>query len=469
MKILRIILCATLVIAFFNSCQKEYSIEAGNPVLSGTWQFQESTVQYNGNIDSAVIDNTGGAKHLKLEGKELAGQQTFSINLFTPDSFVVGSYRASLAQSEFDYFNLIETIFKADFLTGEFVVDITTLSNNLIEGTFAGQAIDSSGNPTQITHGKFSSNIDLSNNSGGGGGTPAVGTLGADAGICTPVTPEGTYTQGTSLSSLNTVQVQVNITTPGTYAITTNQVNGVSFSNAGAFADTGVQNVVLIGAGTPVDAGDHTFTVTFGSGNCVFPITFLPGTQIDADYFPTTANSNWAYGLEGGTDEDSLLVTALGTTFTIDGNVYTGLITDLIPPSGEPDTAFFRKSGNDYFEYIDPAGIFPFDESNPVEYIFLKDNVNAGTSFQSPDFTGTVDSVPATAYIKMTIIEKGVVATVGTSTFNNVIKVKYEYFISLFPAGAAATEERWFAPNVGLIYINIDNTNVFNIGRYSVL
>ncbi len=114
---------------------------------------------------------------------------------------------------------------------------------------------------------------------------------------------------------------------------------------------------------------------------------------------------------------------------------------DALPPSGFPDTSYFRKSGSDYFEYMDPSNIFPFDDSNPQEYIFLKDNVAAGTTFQSPNFTGTVLGIPATAYIKMTIIEKGVAATVGTLNFSDVIKVKYEYFISTIPG--TVTEERW--------------------------
>jgi hypothetical protein len=157
----------------------------------------------------------------------------------------------------------------------------------------------------------------------------------------------------------------------------------------------------------------------------------------------------------------------LPVTGTFDGNVYAALSADAIPPSGFPDTSYFRKSGNDYFEYIDPSNIFPFDDASAKEYIFLKDNLDAGATFQSPDFTGTISGIPATAYIKMTIIEKGVSATVGTLDFNDVIKVKYEYFISILP-GPAATEERWFARDVGLIHDNIDNTDIFDIGRYTV-
>ncbi len=468
MKILKIIFFAALVIAFFSSCQKEYSVEVGGGNSSGTWEFQESTVQYKGNIDSAVIEDIGGGiKILKLAGKELTGQPNFSIRLFAIDSFVVGSYRASIAESEFKYFTLVKTIFEADFLNGEFIVSITSLSNNRIEGTFAGQAVDSSGSATQITLGKFSSSIDLSNNGGGGGGTTAVGTLGAVAGTCTPVSVEGDYIQGTSLSASNTAQVEVNITTIGTYTITTNIVNGVSFSATGTFSVTGMQNVILNGAGTPVNAGNHSFTVTFGASTCIFPVTFLPGTPVNTNYFPTTTNSSWAYGLQGGSSTDSVLVTVLPITPTFNGNVYAALSADAIPPSSTRDTSYFRKSGSDYFEYIDPSNIFLFDNSTPEEYIFLKDNVDAGTTFQSPDFTGTISGFPATAYIRMTIIEKGVSVTIGTLTFNDVIKVKYEYFLSIVP-GTAATEERWFAPDVGLIHDNIDDKDIFNIGRYTV-
>ncbi len=467
MKIFKIALLSLFAITIFSSCQKELSVEGGNINLpGGTWQFQDSTVQYNGNIDSAFIRDFGGTKVLSLVGKSLSGQESFSIQLYTTGDFAVGSYPASSSSSEFTFSTSAKTIFKGDFLAGPFTVNIVSLANNKIVGTFSGQVEDSTGKPTQITSGTFISTIDLTNN--GGQSNTSAGTLGATAGACTPVTLAGTYLQGKAFNDSNTVQIQVNVTTVGTYNIATSAVNGVSFSKTGTFTTTGLQNILLAGTGTPLNAGVQNFTITYGASTCNFPITFLPGTVNSQDYFPTTVNSNWAYGLESGSTSDSILNMAIAGTYTFSGNDYTAFTSDDIPPSGTPDTAFYRKTAGDYFEYIDLTNIFQFDAPVRGEYTFLKDNVGAGTSFQSQTFSGTIVGIPVTGYIQTTITEAGVAATVGSLTFPDVIKVTYDYYISALPGTPVASEEKWFARGVGLIYYNNIENDIFNIGRYQV-
>ena len=470
MKILKITFYTLFIIAFLAACKKEFSLEDINIfVPGGTWEFQEGGTQYGGNVDSSFIEGTGATKSLTIEGKSLSGAENFSIILYATDSFTVGSYSASVSEAEFEYFTSSKTIFQGDFLTGEFTVNITSISNNTITGTFSGQVEDSTGNSKQITLGKFESTIDLSNN-GTGGTTTATGTLGAAADTCTPITIAGTFTQGIALSaSTNTVQVQVNITTPGTYIIATNTVNGISFFKTGTFTSTGVQNVILEGSGTPVNEGVQNFMVTFGGSNCTFSITFLPGVPLVTDYFPTTANSNWAYGFKDDPNPaDSFLTTVLPNVYTFGGKEYTGFSEDDIPPSGSPDIFYYRKSAGDYFQYFDLSDYFDdLDGSVVGEYIFLKDNVAAGTTFNSPDFTGTTNGIPVTVYIKVTITEVGVAATVGSQNFDDVIKVTYEYFIngsSDFPP-----EEKWFAKGVGLVYYDsFFWGEIVQVGRYTV-
>ena len=53
-----------------------------------------------------------------------------------------------------------------------------------------------------------------------------------------------------------------------------------------------------------------------------------------------------------------------------------------------------------------------------------------GTTWISPNINGTIGGVPFTAFIKMTILAKAVPVTIGTFNFPDVIKVKYEYFIT---------------------------------------
>ncbi|MEO6452706.1 MAG: hypothetical protein ABIN97_01475 [Ginsengibacter sp.] len=472
MKILKILSFALLLIIGLFSCKKEYSYENGKlNSINGTWQFENSGIQYIGDMDSASIQNGNGFKVLTLAGLSL-GQETFRIRLYTPDSFTTTTYKASLSENNFDYFTSSKTLFKGDFSSGEFVVTITSLSGSIITGTFSGQVEDSTGAQTQITLGSFTSLIDLTNNSNGQGGTPSVGTLGANPDTCTSVIVSGNYTTGLPLSAINTVQVQVNVTTPGTFIIASNLVNGINFFKAGTFTNTGVQNVILTGTGTPQSEGVKYFTVTYGAGSsCIFAITFLPGITPIGDYFPTTIGSKWAYGLEGGIPTDSLLTQVISHAPTFGGNIYSSFLSENIPPSGFIDTTFFRKSGRDYFNYADLQDYFTFDDPVPVQYVFLNDSVPEGTIIKSADFTGTISGIQITGYVQITISEKAVPATVGTLNFSDVIKVDYEYFqkTSLGNSVPVASEERWFARGVGLIYLDDLYGDIYNIGRSTVL
>lgn len=101
---------------------------------------------------------------------------------------------------------------------------------------------------------------------------PATYTLTGGPGACNPITVNGTYLTGNVLNAtVNTVTVEVNVTTPGSYTITSNTVNGMVFSKTGVFAGTGTQSVILGGSGTPTAVGTNTFTA--GTGGCTFAVT----------------------------------------------------------------------------------------------------------------------------------------------------------------------------------------------------
>ena len=109
-------------------------------------------------------------------------------------------------------------------------------------------------------------------------GSAAVGTLGGTGGACTPSAVAGVYTVGTPLTAANnTVQVQINVTTPGVFNISSNTVTGFSFGGSGT-ATAGTQLITLVGTGTPTTAGVQTFTMTFGTSTCTFTVTVAPGS-----------------------------------------------------------------------------------------------------------------------------------------------------------------------------------------------
>ena len=101
---------------------------------------------------------------------------------------------------------------------------------------------------------------------------PSSGTVN-----CTNALINGTYTAGTVLNAANTITLPVNIASPGTYSITTNTVNGYSFSASGTFVSTGLQNVILAGTATPTAAGTNSFTITYGASTCSKSVTVGSG------------------------------------------------------------------------------------------------------------------------------------------------------------------------------------------------
>lgn len=110
----------------------------------------------------------------------------------------------------------------------------------------------------------------------------AIFTLGGAPGNCSGFTASGTYTAGVAMSVANTVTMLVNVSAggTGTYMVTTNVVNGVSFAASGTFTNAGVQNISLTATGTPLANGAFNYTVSSGSSNCGFSITYAPAGPI---------------------------------------------------------------------------------------------------------------------------------------------------------------------------------------------
>ena len=105
--------------------------------------------------------------------------------------------------------------------------------------------------------------------------TTATYSLSGSPGNCTAATINGTYTAGTPLTASNTAVINVNVTSPGIYNISTTTVNGIIFSASGTFNITGPQLVTLNGSGTPTMAGPFTYPVSGGGNTCGISVTVL--------------------------------------------------------------------------------------------------------------------------------------------------------------------------------------------------
>lgn len=89
---------------------------------------------------------------------------------------------------------------------------------------------------------------------------------------CSNATVNGAYTAGQPLGDTNNVVLQVNVTIPGIYNLTTDTVNGMLFSSSGTFTSSGIQNITLKGSGTPTVIGDNAIPITVDTTNCSFVI-----------------------------------------------------------------------------------------------------------------------------------------------------------------------------------------------------
>lgn len=107
------------------------------------------------------------------------------------------------------------------------------------------------------------------------GGLGAVYSFVGSPNACTNAIINGNFSAGITTDSGNTVQLTVAVTQTGTYNISTGVVDGIQFSSAGNFQDTGMQQMILYAAGTPDTSGSFAVAIP-GTGGCQFTITVTP-------------------------------------------------------------------------------------------------------------------------------------------------------------------------------------------------
>lgn len=256
-----------------------------------------------------------------------------------------------------------------------------------------------------------------------------TGTLAGGPGACTPATIAGTYTVGTALTIAENVQIQVNVTTVGAYTISTNTVTGFSFTATGTFPATGIQNITLIGAGTPATAGNQVFTVTFGTSSCTFTIPVVAAPAI-IDYFPRTTNSNWSYEFDN-VFNDSLLMKVISNTHSVSGNTYNIFMATLDASTGFDTLGYFRKNAGVYSRYTNLADYLSFNDDYFVDFTFMRDDQPAGFTWTTPGYSGVIGTTAVSIRIKFTILQKDVPVTVNGTTYPNTIVVEEKYEANL--------------------------------------
>jgi hypothetical protein len=119
--------------------------------------------------------------------------------------------------------------------------------------------------------------------------------------LCNSAAANGAYIIGTPLTINNTITIDVIVNTLDTYNITTNTVNGYSFSASGVFSSTGIITVTLVGSGTPLTAQTDTFILDFvGTGftcNTNVTVTNTPSANC-LDYFNAGYTTDGIYSID---------------------------------------------------------------------------------------------------------------------------------------------------------------------------
>lgn len=405
------------------ACQKEVSFEQGTSTAS----VGSLAVDGSGNCLGAVVAGT----YFKDTAIKASNYVDVSVQVDTTGSYTISSDTVN------GYY------FKA---TGTF----TTTGTQTVRLVGGGKPLAAGTNIFTVSYNgtfcEFSVTVVAAGPPPGGS---AVFTI-----SCTGATPTGTYVVGTALTAGNTITLNVNITTIGSWSVTTAPaVNGITFSGTGTFAAAGTGTITLTGSGTPTAAGTHTFTVTGGTGTCTFQTTTI--SVAIPDYFPRTANSNWSYEFDGDPD-DSLLIYVIAPTRTINGNTY-NLFFYNDGQNPVDSFGYYRRSGADYFEWIDMGSFVGLDNPYWMEYTFLKDNLTTGGTWTSPQFSGTFTpqgGTPTNLTLRweFSITGQNIPVTVNGIPYTNVIRVKQELKQQAGPSWAlVAYFDSYYARDKGLI------------------
>lgn len=225
------------------------------------------------------------------------------------------------------------------------------------------------------------------------------------------------------------------------------------------------------------DASANLPSISFTNGTFTnIPITGLtnPGTEpgtSTGDYFPFAVNNQWIFKQNGALNEPMKII----STQNVNGSTYYK-VNYFISGAGANEaggvaTQLFRKVGSDYSVRV--SVVMPPQEGltitiSPFEYVFLKDNLDAGqtwtynttqiTSYDMPESPVPLPDVKMKITIDGKVLEKNVTASVNGVTYNDVLKVlvKQTALMLDVPGNIPPTitnSEIWFAKNIGPIKV----------------
>ncbi|MGZ3849615.1 MAG: hypothetical protein ACXVKI_10765 [Flavisolibacter sp.] len=440
----RILLALAFFLVLFSSCQKEKSLETGTPA------------------QGSLQNDAGDCLPKKVNGAYVAGQTLNDSNYLEVSVAILKPGRFSIFTDTLNGYS-----FGAQ---GSF----STTGTQTLRLKGRGKPLTEGDNAFTVFFDSSSCQVGVHVLAAGSSGGTAVYSLDAGSGSCTGFTVSGAYTQGGPLTAANTVTLSVNVSTPGSWVVSTTSVTGFSFSGSGNFTSPGTQTIVLKGSGTPSATGLQTFMVGVGASSCSFGVTVggggnpPPGTG--GVYFPLTSASWWSY--DDGKGSDSIKTTVTGTGQFL-GNTYQRLITN--DATGPIDTSYYRKDNatSFYYRYMDTSDfsglgiVFP---QAGLDVLFLKDALSTGAVFTS-DHPGVLGgTTPVTIRFVNTVMDANAAVTINGQNFTNVYKIELK-----IQAGVAGSFQDislvpllyYFARDIGLVRIT-DGTDYQDIRHWKI-
>jgi hypothetical protein len=209
----------------------------------------------------------------------------------------------------------------------------------------------------------------------------AVFTFSGSPNVCSGVVIGGTYAPGVPVNNSDSAIITLYVDSIGSYAISTNTVNGVSFNGSGNFTRTGSQTITLYASGRPGAIGNFTFVL--GTNGCSFTIPVaVPGSNVDT----TTKTAAFTFAgapnacttpIVAGSYQQGIL---LNSSNTVSLSVIVDTIGSYIISSAAADGVLFSASGT--FTSTGPKVITLTGSGTPVATgTFTFSMPNNGCSF----------------------------------------------------------------------------------------
>jgi hypothetical protein len=242
---------------------------SGTPTTAGTSSVSVTNLASSCTYDITVLPAGGAPAVFTLDGAPANACTSY---------IVAGTYMQGIAATAANTVKLNVTVTTA----GSYSITTNSLNGISFSGSgvlaLGAQTITLTASGAPTTQGTFNYKPNVTSTCGfditvAPPPSPAVYTLKGSPAACAPMMVHGLYYTSTALNATNTVDVDVDVSSPGSYTLSTNTVNGIKFSATGIFTATGVKTVTLLGSGTTgATAGTTTLTPQTGTSSCTFDV-----------------------------------------------------------------------------------------------------------------------------------------------------------------------------------------------------